>query len=42
MGLMSTPESRAQRHIFTAERAAAKLPDLPDGHAAAQRGPAWA
>jgi 3-hydroxyacyl-CoA dehydrogenase len=30
LGLMSTPESRAQRHIFTAERAAAKLPDVPD------------
>ena len=30
MGLMSTPESRAQRHIFTAERAASKLRDVPD------------
>jgi 3-hydroxyacyl-CoA dehydrogenase len=30
LGLMSTPESRAQRHSFTAERAAAKLRDVPD------------
>ena len=30
LGLMNTPESRAQRHIFTAERAASKLPDVPD------------
>jgi 3-hydroxyacyl-CoA dehydrogenase len=28
--LMSTPESRALRHVFTAERAAAKI-DLPEG-----------
>ncbi len=27
--LMATPESRALRHVFAAERAAAKLPDLP-------------
>ncbi|MEN9629888.1 MAG: hypothetical protein RJA10_3116, partial [Pseudomonadota bacterium] len=26
LGLMNTPESRAQRHVFTAERAASKLP----------------
>ncbi len=30
MGLMNSPESRALRHVFTAERAAAKLPDVPD------------
>ncbi|MBK8526550.1 MAG: enoyl-CoA hydratase/isomerase family protein [Rubrivivax sp.] len=29
MALMNTPESRAQRHVFTAERAASKLPDVP-------------
>ena len=29
MGLMNTPESRALRHVFAAERAATKLPDLP-------------
>ncbi|MDQ6880795.1 MAG: 3-hydroxyacyl-CoA dehydrogenase NAD-binding domain-containing protein [Pseudomonadota bacterium] len=29
--LMSTPESRAMRHIFIAERAASKIPDVPDG-----------
>src|SRR6185369_15287511 len=29
--LMSTPESRALRHVFTAERAAAKIADLPEG-----------
>ncbi|HEY9094366.1 MAG TPA: 3-hydroxyacyl-CoA dehydrogenase NAD-binding domain-containing protein, partial [Hydrogenophaga sp.] len=27
--LMATPESRAARHVFAAERAAAKLPDIP-------------
>ncbi len=31
MGLMATPESRALRHVFAAERAAAKIPDLPAG-----------
>jgi 3-hydroxyacyl-CoA dehydrogenase len=31
MGLMTTPESRALRHVFAAERAAAKIPDLPEG-----------
>jgi 3-hydroxyacyl-CoA dehydrogenase len=30
MGLMSTPESRALRHMFTAERAASKMRDVPD------------
>jgi 3-hydroxyacyl-CoA dehydrogenase len=30
MTLMTTPESRAMRHIFGAERAAAKIPDVPD------------
>ncbi|CAN5314417.1 3-hydroxyacyl-CoA dehydrogenase NAD-binding domain-containing protein [soil metagenome] len=29
MTLMGTPESRALRHVFAAERAAAKLPDVP-------------
>ncbi len=29
MALMLTPESRALRHVFAAERAAAKLPDVP-------------
>jgi len=29
MTLMLTPESRALRHVFAAERAAAKLPDVP-------------
>jgi 3-hydroxyacyl-CoA dehydrogenase len=28
--LMGTPESRALRHVFAAERAASKLPDLPE------------
>jgi 3-hydroxyacyl-CoA dehydrogenase len=27
--LMNTPESRAQRHVFFAERAASKIPDVP-------------
>ncbi|MEZ7848145.1 MAG: 3-hydroxyacyl-CoA dehydrogenase NAD-binding domain-containing protein [Polaromonas sp.] len=27
--LMATPESRAARHVFAAERAAGKLPDIP-------------
>ncbi len=31
MALMQTPESRALRHIFNAERAAAKIPDVPEG-----------
>ena len=29
VALMNTPESRALRHVFAAERAAAKLPDVP-------------
>ena len=29
VALMGTPESRALRHVFAAERAAAKLPDVP-------------
>jgi len=29
--LMATPESRALRHVFAAERAAAKIPDLAPG-----------
>ena len=29
--LMQSPESRALRHAFFAERAAAKIPDVPDG-----------
>ncbi len=29
IALMSTPESRALRHVFAAERAAQKLPDVP-------------
>ncbi|RQH09163.1 3-hydroxyacyl-CoA dehydrogenase NAD-binding domain-containing protein [Paraburkholderia dinghuensis] len=29
VGLLASPESRALRHIFTAERAATKLPDVP-------------
>jgi 3-hydroxyacyl-CoA dehydrogenase len=28
--LMFTPESRALRHLFTAERAASKIPDVPE------------
>jgi len=31
MALMGSPESRALRHIFAAERAASKIPDLPEG-----------
>ncbi len=31
MSLMSSPESRALRHVFAAERAAAKIPGLPEG-----------
>ncbi len=31
IGLMGTPESRALRHLFAAERAASKIPDIPDG-----------
>jgi 3-hydroxyacyl-CoA dehydrogenase len=30
IGLMGTPESRALRHLFAAERAASKIPDIPD------------
>ncbi len=30
INLMWTPESRALRHLFTAERAASKIPDIPD------------
>jgi 3-hydroxyacyl-CoA dehydrogenase len=30
IALMATPESRALRHIFVAERAASKIPDVPD------------
>jgi len=30
MGLMITPECRALRHAFFAERAASKIPDVPD------------
>ena len=29
LGLMQTPESRALRHVFAAERAASKIPDAP-------------
>ena len=29
LGLMNTPQSRALRHIFAAERACAKIPDVP-------------
>ena len=31
MQLMQSPESRALRHVFAAERAAAKIPGLPEG-----------
>jgi len=31
LALMQTPESRALRHVFAAERAAAKIPGLPEG-----------
>ncbi|MBK8762722.1 MAG: enoyl-CoA hydratase/isomerase family protein [Sulfuritalea sp.] len=30
IGLMGTPECRALRHLFAAERAASKIPDIPD------------
>ncbi len=30
LALMNTPQSRALRHVFAAERAAAKLPDVPE------------
>jgi len=30
MNLMLTPESRALRHIFMADRAASKIPDVPE------------
>ena len=30
LALMASPESRALRHVFAAERAAAKIPGLPD------------
>ena len=33
VALMGTPESRALRHVFAAERAAAKLPDVPENTA---------
>ncbi|WP_395700005.1 3-hydroxyacyl-CoA dehydrogenase NAD-binding domain-containing protein [Aquabacterium sp.] len=33
MALMQSPESRALRHVFAAERAAAKIPGLPEGTA---------
>jgi len=33
VSLMATPEARALRHVFTAERAARKIPGLPDGTA---------
>ncbi len=33
LGLMATPESRALRHVFAAERAAAKVPHVPAGTA---------
>ncbi len=33
LALMATPESRALRHVFAAERAAAKIPDVPEGTA---------
>jgi 3-hydroxyacyl-CoA dehydrogenase len=31
ISLMNTPESRALRHVFAAERAAGKIADLPEG-----------
>jgi 3-hydroxyacyl-CoA dehydrogenase len=31
ISLMNSPESRALRHVFTAERAAGKIADLPEG-----------
>ncbi|WP_326538334.1 3-hydroxyacyl-CoA dehydrogenase NAD-binding domain-containing protein [Pseudorhodoferax sp.] len=31
LSLMGSPESRALRHVFTAERAAGKLPGVPEG-----------
>jgi 3-hydroxyacyl-CoA dehydrogenase len=31
LALMQSPESRALRHVFSAERAAAKIPGLPEG-----------
>jgi 3-hydroxyacyl-CoA dehydrogenase len=33
MALMNTPESRALRHVFNAERAATKIPDVPENTA---------
>ena len=30
LGLVQSPESKALRHAFSAERAAAKIPDIPD------------
>ncbi len=33
ISLMASPESRALRHVFAAERAAAKIPGLPEGTA---------
>jgi 3-hydroxyacyl-CoA dehydrogenase len=32
INLMWTPESRALRHLFLAERAASKIPDVPGRH----------
>ena len=37
MALMNTPESRALRHVFAAERAATKIADVPEDTAAARR-----
>ena len=31
MGLMATPEAKALRHAFIGERAASKIPDVPEG-----------
>ena len=31
ISLMNSPESRALRHVFAAERAAGKIADLPQG-----------
>jgi 3-hydroxyacyl-CoA dehydrogenase len=31
LSLMASPESKALRHVFMAERAAAKIPNLPEG-----------
>ena len=37
MALMLTPESKALRHAFFAERATTKIPDVPGRHADARR-----